>query len=97
MSQINLFSLSLFFFSASDGPVFQSDGKNRQGEEDVVSDTVYVTGHYRPEIGERVVVMIVLFICSSGSRRNLPTGVYFIEHSDLLKSDSGYSCHILVN
>lgn len=69
MSQINLFSLSLFFFfSASDGPVFQSDGKNRQGEEDVVSDTVYVTGHNRPEIGECVVVMFVLFICSSGSR-----------------------------
>lgn len=52
-------SLPPSFSSASDGSVFQSDGKNRQGKEDVISDTVYVTGHYRPEIGECLVVRFV--------------------------------------
>lgn len=56
MSQINLLSHS----AASDGSVFQSDGKNRQGEEDVISDTIYVTRRYRPETGEYVVVISVL-------------------------------------
>lgn len=46
------FPLSPSIFVAPDGSVFQSDGKNRQGEKDVVTDTVYVAGRYRPEIGE---------------------------------------------
>lgn len=54
MSQINLLTGSLS--SASDGSVFQSDGKNRQGEEDVISDTVHVAGRHRPEIGECLVL-----------------------------------------
>lgn len=80
--------LSLSLFSASDGSVFQSDGKNRQGEEDVVSDTVHVTGRYRPEIGE-CVVMFYFHSCpcldSLWFSMNLNVGVYFIEHSDLLE------------
>lgn len=88
--------LSLSLFLASDGSVFQSDGENRQGEEDVVSDTVHVTGRYRPEIGECVFYFQFLMF-KLWLSMNLAMGVYVIEHSDLLKSDGGYSCQILQN
>ncbi len=107
MSQIKLLYVSSS--SASDGSVFQSDGENRQGEEDVISDTLYVTGCYRPEIGECVVVIFVLRVqlwsVQSPSRcsdsfwftMNFPTEVYIIDLSDLLENDSVCSGHILLN
>lgn len=62
----NSLFLPLSIFVAPHGSVFQSDGKNRQGEKDVVTDTVYVAGRYRPAIGECLFVCIYVWLFWGG-------------------------------
>ena len=50
---VNRWELNVSLVSpATHGSVFPPDGKNRQGAEDDVTDTVHVTRHYRPADGE---------------------------------------------
>ena len=49
LSLLNALSDSL---AAPYGSVLQPDGEDRQGEEDVVTDTLHVAGRDRPQAGE---------------------------------------------